>query len=284
MAERIFAKLCELRQVITNAADERHELEWAVERQLETLLRALPATISVTALSKCFSKPVDGVELDVITRVFSSVARSGPDLRAELDDNLRERFRAYMKNAVAFSIQQDDFWGELKANVGSVLASVGAPEDMGAMCELVRADIERVRKGQAARARNDRGKQGNGASTSYASWHIRSVVRLEPVNWDSVLIDLLNAQEYEPAVATELFFLIAAPTPREGFIRKVDYDRVWQARGGVREEPHKDHRKRFAAAIRNRMEALSKERAGAEQRVIVKCCGSAGHDQAAFLG
>ncbi len=66
LAERVFLKVCELRRVITSAPHERHEFEWVVERQLETLLRAFPANISVTGLSKCFSKAVDGVELDVL--------------------------------------------------------------------------------------------------------------------------------------------------------------------------------------------------------------------------
>ena len=222
MAERIFLKLCELRRIFRNAPDERHELEWAVARQLETLLRAFPASVSVAGLAKCFSKPVDGVELDVIASVFSSVARSGPDsgpdLRTELDVNLRERFRAYLKNAVAFSLQQDDFSGALKANVGSVLASVGAPEDMKEMRDLIGADIERVRRGQAARARGDRGKLGSGASMSYASWHVRSVVRLDPTNSDSVLIDFLNAQEYERDVCDRTCSVGRAASDERGFL------------------------------------------------------------------
>ena len=270
MAERIFVKLCELRRTIRNTPDERHELEWAVTRQLETLLRAFPASVSVAGLAKCFSRPVDGVELDVIASVFGSVAGSGPDsgpnLRTELDADLRERFRAYLKNAVVFSLQQDDFSGQLKAYVGCVLALVGAPEDMTEMRDLVGADIDRVRRGQAARARGDRGNLGNGATTSYASWHVRSVARLDPANSDSVLIDFLNAPEYERAVTTELVRLVAPPPAKDGFFRKVDYGRIWQARAEFRQEPHKERRKRFTAAIRNRIEALLKERSSAEQK------------------
>lgn len=265
MAERIFLKLCELHQIITNAPDERHEFQWAIERQLETLLRAFPVRISITALSNCFSKAVDGVELDVITSVFSRVARPGPDLRAELDGNLREMFRSYLKNAVAFSLQQDDFSGELKANLGSVLAAVGEPEDMRQMRELIQADIERVRKGRAARARGDHGGLANGASMSYASWHVRAVVQLDPSNSDAVLIDLLNEPEYERDVAAELARQVAPPLAKEGFLRKVDYKRIWEARSGVREEPHKERRKRYASAIRSHIEAVLTERSGSDQ-------------------
>jgi hypothetical protein len=266
MVERTFAKLCDLRRTIANEPDQRHEFEWAIERQLETLLRALPASISVAGISNCFSKEVDGAELDVITRVFSGVARPDLELREQIDPGLRERFRAYLKNAVVFVLQQDDFYGELKANVGSVLASVGAPEDVTEMRDLIQADIERVRRGRAARARGDRGRLGNGAAMSWSVWHIRAAVKLDPVSSDPLLLDLLNEPEYERDVATELSRLVAPPAAKDGLFRRVDYGRIWEARAGVQEGPHKERRKRYAAALRSRIEAVLKERSGAEHK------------------
>jgi hypothetical protein len=133
MVARVFAKLCDLRRIINNAPDQQHEFEWAVERQLEALLRDMPADISVAGISGSFSKPVDGIELSVISRVFSSVARQGPGPLENLGGELRAKFRAYLKSAIAFVLRQGDFSGEMKANVGSVLAAVGAPEDMKEM-------------------------------------------------------------------------------------------------------------------------------------------------------
>lgn len=265
MAERIFAKLCELRRIIANAPDQRHEFEWAVERQLETLLRGFPAGISIAGVSRVFSKAVDGIELDVITRVFSSVARQGPGPLDELGGALRDTFRAYLKRAVVFALQQDDFSGELKANVGSVLASVGLPEDMKEMGDLIRADIERVQRGRAARAKGDRGKLGNGGSMSYSTWHIRSLVKLDPLNCETVLLELLNEPEYERDVATELSRQVAPPATTDPFIRKVDYERIWKARSGVREELNRERRDRYASALKDRIEAIFKQRSGIEQ-------------------
>lgn len=266
MVERTSAKLCDLRRTIADAPDQRHEFEWAIERQLETLLRALPASISVAGISDCFSKEVDGVELDVITRVFSSLARPDPELRDQIDPKLRERFRAYLKNAVAFVLEQDDFSGELKANVGSVLASVGAPEDMAEMRALIRADVERVRRGRAARARGDRGRLANGAVMSYSPWHIRAAVKLDPVSSDALLLDLLNEPEYESDVATELSRLVAPPAAKDELFRKVDYGRIWEARAGVQEAPYKERRKRYAAALRSRIDTLLRERSCSERK------------------
>jgi hypothetical protein len=265
LADRIFKKLCEIRRVIAAAPDQRHEFERAIERQLEALWRALPPTASVTGISGLFSKPVDGIELDVITRVFSSVARSGPDFDS-LKSPLRDEFRTYLKAAITYVLQQDDFSGEVKANVGSVLALVGTPEDLKEMSELVRADIERVRRGRTARAKGDRGALGNGGFLSYAAWHIRSVVRLDPDNADAVLTGLLNEPEYERDVAAEFVKLVTPPVPNGAFFRKVDYKEIWAARAGLVKTSQGDRRKRYAAALSDRIRAVLKELVAVDQK------------------
>jgi len=267
MAERIFAKLCELRRVISSAPDQRHELEWAIERQLETLMRSLPSEISVGAISKYFANAVDADELSVITRLFSRVSHHEPNPLDELNSQLREGLRGYLKAAAEFVLQQDDFSGELKANVGSVLAVVGLPEDMKEMRTLIQTDIERVRKGRAARAKGDRGKRGNGGSISYSNWHVRSIVKLDPVNSEADLLELLNEPEYERDVSGEFVRQVQPPPAKEGVIfEKVNYGRIWEARAGYREEPNKERRARYAEALRSRIEALMKERQTEEQK------------------
>ena len=265
-AERAFLKLCELRAKIKSSPDERHELEWSVERQLQTLLRAFPASIAVAALSSCFSRLANGIELDVITRLFSSAGRSRADLWAEVDRDLRERFRAYLKSSVAVVLEQEDHSGELKANLASVLASVGAPEDIAEMRVLINADIERVRKGRAARARGDRTSLGNGGMMSYATWHIRAVVRLDPQNCDAVLVDLLNVPEYEREVSTELVRLLEPPKAEQGFVHKVDYERVWAARSRKITQPYQERRQGYANALRDRINAVLRERVAVQQK------------------
>lgn len=101
---------------------------------------------------------------------------------------------------------------------------------------------------------------------SYANWHVRAVVKLDPANSDAVLIDLLNEHEYERDVATELARLVAPPKAEEGFIRKVDYGGIWEARAGRRKEPHQERRRRYASAIRDRIGSILKERSSVEQK------------------
>jgi hypothetical protein len=267
MAERAFLKLCDLRRTIMSSPSVKHELEWAVTRQLEELLRTFPARITVEAMSQCISSAADGIELHVITSVYSRVGRSGADLRDELDGELREKLRSYLKRAVAFAVREEDFSGELKANVGSVLGSIGSPDDMTDLRELIRADIERVRRGRAARAKGDRGKLGNGATMSYSSWHIRSIVKLDDAGSDVVLLDLLNEPEYERDVATELARRVTPPKVQDSFLRKVDYAQLWAARAGVpQEDPYNERRDRYASAIRGRIDSLLKEREGVKEK------------------
>lgn len=267
LAERIFAKLCGLRRIITGAPEGRHEFHRAIERQLEELLRALPENLAVAGLSSCFSRAVDGIELDVITRVFSTVGRSGPELRNDLKRELRESLRAYLKQGVAFALQQEDFSGRLKANVASVLAQVGEPEDMTDLRELIRADIERVRKGRAARARGDRGKLGNGGMMSYANWHVLAIVRLDAASADLLLIELLQEPEYERDVAEEFVRFVTPKKNEKGFGKKVDYSRIWEARAeqlGPRCD--EGRRTRYAVALRDRIHCILGERTNSGEK------------------
>src|SRR6267142_2469318 len=41
LAERVFSRLCDIRRTVLSVPDERHDLHWAIERQLEDLYRAL---------------------------------------------------------------------------------------------------------------------------------------------------------------------------------------------------------------------------------------------------
>lgn len=264
LAQRIFLKLCELRGIIRNSPDEKHEFEWAVERQLEDLLRALPVDVAVSGFSDRFSKAVNGVELDVITRVFSEVGRVNDDPLAALDATTRANFRGYIRSALPVVLQEADFSGELKANTNSVLASIGMPEDLTEMRRLIQADIERFRKAMALRASGDRSRAAN--PISYAMWHVRAVMRFDPEESDSVLLDLLNDPEYERSVVEEVARQIAPRKRQHGFFDKVDYEQIWKARSGVQDQSQMDRRRRFAKAIQERIATIFAERAGSKQK------------------
>ncbi len=264
LAQRVFLKLCELRGIIRNAPDERHEFEWAVERQLEDLLRALPVDVAVSGFSDRFSKAVNGVELDVITRVFSKVGRVNNDPLTALNPTTRENFRGYIRKALPLVLQETDFSGELKAIANSVLASIGTPEDMREMRRLIQAGIERFRKAMELRARGDRSRAAN--PISYAMWHVRAVMRFDPEHSDSMLLELLNEPEYERSVVEEVARQVVSRKRQQGLIYKLDYEQIWQARAGIRDKSQMNRRRRFATAIKERIATIFAERAGSKQK------------------
>jgi hypothetical protein len=256
--QRVFGKLCELRQKITSEPDKRHELEWAVERQLEDLFRLFPAKDAVEGLTPELMGDIDALRLIVVCRLFSRVGREDTDLRQELSASQRQMLRAYLLKGVPVMLQEEDFSGSLKADLASSLARVGDPEDLIPLHELIKADIERMRKGREARANGDRGRQGQGASMSYSNWHTRALARLAPDHADAVLLELLKVPEYERDAAGTLVQLARTPQPQKPvspFGRKRDYGEMWEARTksqltGLNEE----RRKRYAEAIKDELE------------------------------
>lgn len=272
MAERIFARLCTVREVIASAPDGKHDLEWAVERQLEELFRSLPVNVAVAGLSKHLSGNVKSFELTVVIRLFGRVGRSEFDLRGTLRNDLRQMLRDYLAMGIPVVLREDDFRGEQKANLASSLARVGEPEDMALLQELIQADIARRKRGLEARARGDRGELGNGAVMSYAIWHVRAVLQLGPCTADAVLLDALKEPEYERDAAWGLVQLASTSKVEGGFgfgfgfSKRTDYADIWKARQGqllwIFDE---ERRRQYASAIRDRIESILQESKDAGQ-------------------
>lgn len=258
LAARVFAKLRELRRKVDAEPGVRHEFEWRVMHQLEAVFRRLPGDIAAAGV---FSTITNGDPLDikVAADLLSSVARSDVEPLRITDDDLKARLRAYLKSSVDLVLRQDDFNGEEKANLASSIAQVGKPEDMADLVTLIRADIERMRRGWAARAAGDNGPLGNGGSMSYAGWHVAAVMHLDPAGAEQVLIDLLPEPEYlsDAAVAMAHDFV---PKPERSFDRTFRYDLMWAARKGRTSPPGDDQRRtRFAAALNAEIKRLREQ-------------------------
>ncbi len=266
MVQRVFAKLCELREIIVGDPDARHEFEWAIEIQLEDLFRMFPVKVAVEGLAEQLSREVEPIALAVICGLFSRVGRDSSDLRSELDDNLRQSLRTYLQKGVPVTLGEEDYSGSLKADLASALARVGEPEDLAILGELIKADIERVRRGREVRAKGDRGRLGNGGSMSYVSWHTRAVAQLDPQTGDTLLLDVLKEPEYERDAAGVLVELARTSKIEGPFFQKTDYDEIWRARG--RRTPagfNEERRKRYADASGAVSKAFSTRERGVER-------------------
>lgn len=258
LAGRLFAKLRELRRRVDAEPGVRYELELLVTRQLEAVFRDFPDDIAAAGILSSINSD-NPLDTKVAASLLSRVAR--PDVEPLLiaDDDLKARLRDYLKSSVDVVLRQDDFNGEEKANLASSIAQVGKPEDMEDLVRLIRADIERVRRGRTARAAGDRGPLGNGGAMSYAGWHIAAVMHLNAAGAEHVLIDLLPEPEYcsEAAAAMARDFL---PKSERFFVRTFHYDLMWAAREGRTPPPGDEQRRtRFADALNAEIKRLREQ-------------------------
>lgn len=249
VAARVFSKLRELRSKVDAELGVRHEFERHVINQLEAVFRALPGDVAAGAILSSIAPASESIDVKVAANLLSRVARSEIEPLHVDDEGLKADLRAYLKRSVDVVLRQDDFNGEQKANLASSISQVGKPEDMEDLIRLIRGDIDRMRRGRAARDAGDRGPLGNGAIMSYAGWHIAAVMQLDADGAEQVLIDLLSEPEYlaEAANAMARDFL---PKSEHAFDRTFRYDSMWAARTGqVPALTENNHRVRYAAAL-----------------------------------
>jgi hypothetical protein len=206
------------------------------------------------------------VELDAVCHLFSNIGYPDYDLRGRLDPVLGERLRAYVKGAMEAALAQDDFSGELKGHIASILSMIGSPEDMLDLDKLIHADLDRSRKGRAAWAAGDRTRRGNGGLTTNAGVYLKAVVRLDPANADRLLIGLLEEPEYERDISQYLTREMATPKAAAGVFQRTDYTRIWSARELQGNLPERHRRTYFATALKARIATVEGERAAAEQK------------------
>ena len=269
LAARVFAKLRELWRNVDAESGQQHEFEWQVINQLEAVFRRFPDDVAAGGVISSITAG-DPLDIKVATSLLSRVARSDVEPLRVADDDLKARLRAYLKSSVDLVLRQDDFNGEEKANLASSIAQVGEPEDMVDLVTLIRADIERMRRGRAARAAGDRGPFGYGGSMSYAHWHLAAVMHLDPAGADQVLIDFLREPEYRTDVAAAMA-LDYVPKPERSFDTTFRYDLMWTAREGRTPPSGNDQRRtRFVAALKAEIERLREQNEDGKSAFLLK--------------
>ena len=266
LAERVFLRMCNIRRTILSEPAGKHDMERKIERQLHALYMALPSNIAVSGLAAVFSGNIDPFQLEVITRLFSDVADNDSEGLRGLNHKVRRNLCVYLKRGVQLVLELDDFDGELKANLASVISQVGEPEDIADLKALIEADIERVKKGLAAWSKGERGSLANGGIRSCARRHIQAIVELDSAQAERMLIELLLEPEYECDIAQEMARLASPKHSETPFVRTDDYRYVWEARAGrVSSGLDEERRRRFADALRAQITRLSRKRGETEQ-------------------
>lgn len=243
LAARLVEKLRESRRQMGGAPGAEHGV-----RQLEAVLRQFPGDIVAAAILSSVT-PGDPLDIKVAASLLSLSTRPDEEPLHILDNDLKALLRTYLKESVDVVLHQDDFSGEEKANLASSIAQVGSVEEMADLVTLIRADIERVRRGRAACAAGNQGPLCNGGRITCAHWHLSAVMLLDFASAEQVLIDLLAEPEYLSEVTTAMVRIFRA-NARPSFSREVRYDLMWAARDG-QASPAGDRllRERFSAAL-----------------------------------
>lgn len=261
LAQRAFLRLLEVWQVLLANPREFRKLESAILWQLEALLRAIPADTVVSGLSKLLSGSANPEFIEAFAHLYGRTSAEDAPL-LDLDDPARSSVRKYLKSGVSLILHRDDYGGEVKAYLASVFSQVGEPEDITDIMLLVRADLKRVTEGREARRRAEETPAALGASTSWAHWYVRAIVRLLQDNADDGLLGLFDEVDYERSLLEEYARQFAGPERRELGHRRA-YDRIWRSRAESSGLPLGSRRARVAEAIRARIHQLEGTRGSA---------------------
>ena len=151
LAVRLFKDLRELRRKMDTEPGQWNEYEWQVIRQLEALFCSLPDDVTAEGVISSITAG-DPLDIKVAAGLLNKVARSDLEPLCVADGDLKARLRAYLKGSVDLVLRQDDFNGKEKADLAWSIAQVGEPEDMADLVTLIRADIQRMRRGRGPRA------------------------------------------------------------------------------------------------------------------------------------
>ncbi|MGP0076693.1 MAG: NACHT domain-containing protein [Bryobacteraceae bacterium] len=256
----------------------RHDAVWAgtasetdraIHHQLDRLLGSLSPNIVVDGLFDVLQQTPQPAEMEIIVGLFRwSGSLDQPELRSAIDDEHRERLRSYVLSCVPLVLSRDDFRGEAKGYLSTVIAEIGEASDKDRLMELILADITRTREGRAAQARGERSARARGSPMCWSGWHVQALVRLLHRDSEPLLFTLLMEPEYEIDVAWGLVLIAHNEIPGQRALavarlgnKARDYRRLgtsptheWSA--GLDAQ----RASMFAAAIHDRIEFLWPDR------------------------
>jgi len=263
LAREVFSRLSALRTKRSSVDYQSNKGLWEAARRLEDLFRALPPNVAVPGMLSRLSSKLDPIEYVLVIDLIGRIGDENTEQRILMAEEYRLLLRKYLKGGVSFALSQDDFNGHLKAHLALALGRIGDPEDMDDLYRLVQADIERRRRGIAARLRGERGPLADGGIMAWSNWYVRAIVWLDAQGGEDVLLRLLSEPEYEEDTVRELIQLAKIPsTEKQPFFRRPDYSAVWEARAGRRpSEFDQNRRSRYTAAIKERISAIRDDRA-----------------------
>jgi hypothetical protein len=263
LAARVFDRACEIRAGLTPPPG-HDQAKWDHFRQVEDLLRAVaPATLLEGISNKLDQEPVP-VELDILTEILPATNLTKPDVRSSVSEDMRVKFRAYLKRGAKLGADPDGLRAGTRAHLAQLLANVDEHEDLEDIRRLIEADSVRYEKAYAARLKGDHSVDSMG----YGFVYLEAVTMMDPAEADDVVVNLINSQQYEIVLAQRLPLLARKKEPPRGLgTNRMDFRKIWCARDG---EPDpsviEERRSRFADALLKQIELIKAEREPASDK------------------
>jgi hypothetical protein len=252
LAQSIFSRLCDYHKTIA-AGGPAKTATWGLYDQLRNLFRALPIEVAVAGLLQVASGTFDPDQFRTAVDLFGRVGAGAPQLRAALPAPLRQSFRQLLKDGIANVLRSGIFSDETRAHAALALGRVGDADDIAELRNLIETDIQ--------------AKPRQGGAVSYANWYAEALLWLDCPGVEAVLLDLLRQPKYEEHAARSLVRLAVPPEKQPALLGapKLDFDAIWAARQGTASGIDEVRAKRYANAIRNRIDELIAERSAAAQ-------------------
>ncbi|MGM5022147.1 NACHT domain-containing protein [Tardiphaga sp. 367_B4_N1_1] len=247
LAVQIFSKLCDTQRAASVGGAQ--PVVWRCFDQLRDLFRAIPVDVAVAGMMQILAGEFAGDTFCAAVDVFGHVNADTDELRSSMSEPQRQALRRYLKDGISKTIADDLFDDSVRSHAATTLARIGDPEDLAELRQMIDADIQRHKTRPSA--------------TTYSNWYVRSLLRLNAADVDTVLIALLREQKYEGEAARGLLQLAVPPNRERPLLgHATDYEAIWAARAG-NHPPGIDvaRAKRYAAAIRQRIMELKAESA-----------------------
>ena len=263
LTARVFERACEIRAGLTPPPG-HDQAKWDHFRQFEDLLRGVaPATLLEGISNKLDQEPVSA-ELDILTEILPATNLTKPDVRSSVSEEMRVKFRAYLKQGAKLGAEPDGLRANTRAHLAMLLGNVGEPEDLADIRRLIEADSIRFERAKEARAKGDHSQDIVG----YGFLYYDAVMRVDPKAADELLVELVRTQQYEHVLSQRLPMRAHKTVEKLGFgTDRMDFKRIWKARAGEADERFvEERRSRFADAIVEEIEQIKKDREGAADK------------------
>lgn len=266
-AADVFVHMCQLMSEISKNPREQNKTRWTIFKQLEDLYQAMPPEIAVRGLLSSLGQNFDQPQYVTALELFGRIGHEGFDIRNNIPENFRQKLRKYLVDGFSFTLSQDDYNGHLKMSLAMALGRAGDPEDAEILHGLICADIDRLRRGRAARIKGEHSPCAEGAGMSCTDWHVHAVASLDAGRAETILFQLLNEPQYEGNAASALLKLATTESPWKDFgSKRTDYRSVWEARAGQELAGFtEDRRLRYALAIKDRIIGIVTERSKSDK-------------------